>query len=151
MSTTASRVPEPASAPDDLGAVQTALDAAVNQLRSQQQPDGWWKGALDTNVTMDAEDLLMRAFLDILTPEATVPTARWIRSQQRADGSWSVYPGGPGDHSTSAEAWVALRLAGDGPRCAPRSGRVCARRRWGRKQPRIHANMVFALRFMVLG
>ena len=31
------------------------------------------------------------------------------------------------------------------------SGRVCARRRWSRKQSRIHANMVFALWFMVLG
>jgi len=114
MSTTASRVPEPAAAPDDLG-VAAALDAAVSLLRSQQQPAGWWKGDLDTNVTMDAEDLLMRAFLGISTPEATEPTARWIRSQQRADGSWAVYPGGPGDLSTSAEAWVALRLAGDGP------------------------------------
>ena len=115
MSTTADRIPEPASPPDDLADARTALDAAVAQLRSQQHPGGGWKGALDTNVTMDAEDLLMRAFLGILTPEASEPTARWIRSQQREDGSWAVYPGGPGDVSTSAEAWVALRLAGDGP------------------------------------
>jgi squalene-hopene/tetraprenyl-beta-curcumene cyclase len=115
MSTVSNRVSEPAVAQDNLDQARAALDAAVSLLRSQQQPAGWWKGALDTNVTMDAEDLMMRAFLGISAPEATEPTARWIRSQQRADGSWAVYPGGPGDLSTSAEAWVALRLAGDGP------------------------------------
>jgi squalene-hopene/tetraprenyl-beta-curcumene cyclase len=78
-----------------------------------QHTDGWWKGELATNVTMDAEDLLLRAFLDISTPQTTVPAARWIRSQQREDGTWATFHGGPGDLSTTVEAWVALRLAGD--------------------------------------
>ncbi|HLY48275.1 MAG TPA: squalene--hopene cyclase, partial [Solirubrobacteraceae bacterium] len=39
----------------------------------------------------------------------------WIRSQQRADGSWAKFAGGPGDLSTTIEAYVALRLAGDPP------------------------------------
>ena len=30
-------------------------------------PEGWWKGELETNVTMDAEDLLLREFLGIRT------------------------------------------------------------------------------------
>ena len=34
-------------------------------------------------------------------------------SRQRPDGSWATYFGGPGDLSTSVEAYVALRLAGD--------------------------------------
>ncbi|MGH3798147.1 MAG: squalene--hopene cyclase [Pseudonocardiaceae bacterium] len=91
------------------------LDAAVAHLRERQQPQGWWKGQLDTNVTMDAEDLLLREFLGIRTAEQTEETARWIRSQQRPDGSWAVYHDGPGDLSTTIEAWVALRLAGDLP------------------------------------
>jgi len=94
---------------------EAALDAAVRHLRSLQHPDGWWKGELQTNVTMDAEDLLMRAFLGISTPEVTEPAARWIRSQQRADGTWATFYGGPADVSTTVEAWVALRLAGDDP------------------------------------
>ncbi|MCX5043747.1 squalene--hopene cyclase [Aldersonia sp. NBC_00410] len=91
------------------------LQAAVALLRSQQHETGWWKGALDTNVTMDAEDLLMREFLGISTPAITIPAARWIRSQQRADGTWATFHGGPGELSTTIEAWVALRLAGDEP------------------------------------
>jgi squalene-hopene/tetraprenyl-beta-curcumene cyclase len=99
------------------------LDAAVAYLRSRQDPQGWWKGELETNVTMDAEDLLLREFLGIRTPEETEQAARWIRSQQREDGTWANYFGGPGDLSTTVEAWVALRLAGD-PAQAPHMRRA---------------------------
>ncbi len=92
-----------------------ALAAAVADLRERQDPQGWWKGDLDTNVTMDAEDLLLREFLQIRAAGETEEAARWIRSQQREDGSWAVYYGGPGELSTTVEAWVALRLAGDPP------------------------------------
>ena len=64
---------------------------------------------------MDAEDLLLREFLGIRTAQETAEAARWIRSQQRADGTWATFHGGPGDLSTTVEAWVALRLAGDDP------------------------------------
>ncbi|QEC50401.1 squalene--hopene cyclase [Baekduia soli] len=94
---------------------RTALVRGVERLRDLQDDAGWWKGALDTNVTMDAEDLLMRAFLGILDPGQTSAAARWIRGQQREDGTWANFHGGPGDLSTTAEAYVALRLAGDGP------------------------------------
>ena len=62
---------------------------------------------------MDAEDLLLRQFLGILTPEQTAASAVWIHSQQRSDGTWANFFGGPPDLSTTIEAYVALRLAGD--------------------------------------
>ena len=62
---------------------------------------------------MDAEDLLLRHFLGILTETDLKETAAWIRSQQREDGTWANFYGGPGDLSTTVEAYVALRLAGD--------------------------------------
>lgn len=99
----------------DADQADAALDAAIAHLRSLQHEDGWWKGDLATNVTMDAEDLMLRTFLRIATDETTVPTARWIRSQQRPDGSWATFHDGPGDVSTTVEAWVALRIAGDDP------------------------------------
>ena len=64
---------------------------------------------------MDAEDLLLRQFLGIRTGSETAEAARWIRSQQRADGTWATFHGGPGDLSTTTEAYVALKLAGDDP------------------------------------
>ena len=48
----------------------------------------------------------------------TEAAARWIRSQQRDDGTWATFHGGPGDLSTTVEAYVALRLAGDPPDAA---------------------------------
>jgi squalene-hopene/tetraprenyl-beta-curcumene cyclase len=111
--TSPERTPAPGG-PDESPAAG-ALQRAVAHLRSLQAAEGWWKGELETNVTMDAEDLLMREFLGIRTAEETAETARWIRSQQREDGTWATFLGGPGDLSTTVEAWVALRLAGDSP------------------------------------
>nr|WP_082534680.1 squalene--hopene cyclase [Nonomuraea pusilla] len=90
-----------------------ALDAACDHLLALQEPAGWWKGELQTNVTMDAEDLLLREFLGVRRPRDTEEAARWIRSQQRDDGTWATFHGGPGDVSTTVEAYAALRLAGD--------------------------------------
>jgi squalene-hopene/tetraprenyl-beta-curcumene cyclase len=64
---------------------------------------------------MDAEDLLLREFLQIRTREQTAASARWIASKQREDGTWANFYGGPGDLSTTVEAYVALRLAGHQP------------------------------------
>ena len=92
---------------------EVALERGRDALLAMQHPDGWWKGVLDTNVTMDAEDLLLRQFLGVLTPEQASTTAAWIRAQQRDDGTWATFHGGPADLSTTVEAYAALRLAGD--------------------------------------
>ncbi|RGC68585.1 Squalene--hopene cyclase [Micromonospora sp. MW-13] len=94
---------------------RAALRRAREHLLGLQDDAGWWKGNLATNVTMDAEDLLLRQFLGIRTAEQTAESARWIRSQQRPDGSWATFHGGPGSLSTTIEAYLALRLAGDTP------------------------------------
>jgi squalene-hopene/tetraprenyl-beta-curcumene cyclase len=101
-----------------LDAAGRALARGSQHLRGLQHPDGWWKGELETNVTIDAEDLFVRHYLDILTSEQKEATARWIRSKQREDGSWATFYGGPADLSTTVEAYVALRLAGDPPDAA---------------------------------
>ena len=59
--------------------------------------------------------MLLREFLGIREPETTARCAGWIRSQQRDDGTWSNFYGGPADLSTTIESYVALRLAGDAP------------------------------------
>src|ERR1700733_6281172 len=98
----------------ELGEVAAAtLARARDHLLGLQDPRGWWIGELETNVTMDAEDLMLRHFLGILTEADLKETAAWIRSQQREDGTWANFYGGPGDLSTTVEAYVALRLAGD--------------------------------------
>lgn len=97
----------------DLQGAKKTLEAARAYLLSLQEQEGYWKGELETNVTMDAEDLFVRSFLGILTSEETAESAAWIRSQQRSDGTWANFYNGPADLSTSLEAYVALRMAGD--------------------------------------
>ena len=90
-----------------------ALRRAVGHLFERQHESGYWKGELETNVTMEAEDLLLREFLGIREEKDSAQKAAWIRDHQREDGTWATFYGGPGDLSTTVEAYVALRLAGD--------------------------------------
>jgi squalene-hopene/tetraprenyl-beta-curcumene cyclase len=97
------------------GQPKVALALACERLLALQNDGGWWQGELQTNVTMDAEDMLLREFLGIRRDDETRRSAAWIRSQQRADGTWANFYGGPGELSTTIEAYWALRLAGDAP------------------------------------
>jgi squalene-hopene/tetraprenyl-beta-curcumene cyclase len=127
------------------GAVQT-LERATSYLLGLQDERGWWQGELETNVTMDAEDLLLREFLGIADAETTAAAGRWIRSQQRADGTWANFYGGPGDISTTVEAYVALRLAGDQPD-APHMRRAAE---WIRAGGGVEASRVFTRIWLAL-
>ncbi|MFC4003525.1 squalene--hopene cyclase [Prauserella oleivorans] len=98
---------------ETVAAARAATERARDYLLSLQHEQGWWKGELETNVTMDAEDILLRRFLGVLDEQTLAESARWIRSCQRADGTWANFHGGPPDLSTTVEAYVALRVAGD--------------------------------------
>ncbi len=124
----------------------SALEAARDHLLRLQDQAGWWKGELQTNVTMDAEDLLLREFLGIRSDLDTHEAARWIRSQQRPDATWANFHGGPADLSTTIEAYVALRLAGD-PVEADHMRRAAA---WIRDQGGIEASRVFTRIWLAL-
>ncbi|MGW6912365.1 squalene--hopene cyclase [Kitasatospora sp. NPDC054939] len=125
---------------------EAALASATAHLLALQDPEGWWKGDLETNVTMDAEDLLLREFLGIRDEEQTKATAEWIRSQQREDGTWSTFHGGPPELSTTVEAYVALKLAGDDP-AAPH---MAAAARYVRATGGIAASRVFTRIWLAL-
>ena len=128
------------------GDALVALERAREHLLSLQAPGGWWKGELQTNVTMDAEDMLLREFLGIREASATRRSAAWIRSQQGEDGSWSNFFDGPGDLSTTIEAYVALRLAGDSPDAAHmRAAAAFARGAGGLEQARVFTHIWLAL------
>ena len=122
------------------------LDRAVDALFALQHREGWWKGELETNVTMDAEDLFLREFLGIVDPSTTRATANWIRHNQREDGTWSNFYGGPADLSTTVEAYWALRLAGDAPDAAHmRRAAEYVRARGGLEQSRVFTRIWMAL------
>jgi squalene-hopene/tetraprenyl-beta-curcumene cyclase len=123
-----------------------ALERACEHLLGRQHADGWWKGELQTNVTMDAEDMLLREFLGIREPSGTARSAAWIRSQQRGDGTWANFHDGPGELSTTIEAYVALRLAGDPPDAEHmRIASAFIRERGGLERARVFTHIWLAL------
>src|SRR4029077_3111619 len=92
---------------------QVALRLGCERLLALQDEAGWWQGELQTKVTMYAEDMLLREFLGVRRPDESARSAAWIRSQQRADGTWTNFHGGPGELSTTIEGYWALRLGGE--------------------------------------
>ncbi|MFD7297975.1 squalene--hopene cyclase [Streptomyces sp. NPDC059897] len=123
-----------------------AIQRATDFLLARQDDRGWWKGDLDTNVTMDAEDLLLRQFLGIRDRATTEAAALFIRGEQREDGTWATFHGGPGELSTTIEAYVALRLAGD----APDDAHMARASAWIRERGGIAESRVFTRIWLAL-
>ncbi len=125
---------------------KVALELAREHLLSLQADAGWWRGELQTNVTMDAEDMLLREFLGIRRADESERSAAWIRSQQRADGTWANFHGGPGELSTTIEAYWALRLAGDRPEAEHmRAAAEFIRQQGGLERARVFTHLWLAL------
>ncbi|MEV7682202.1 squalene--hopene cyclase [Streptomyces sp. NPDC088341] len=136
----------PAVAGDLQVAAERATARSVEYLLGKQEAQGWWKGDLETNVTMDAEDLLLRQFLGVQDARTTEAAALFIRGEQRADGTWATFHGGPGELSATIEAYVALRLAGDRPE-DPHMARAS---QWVREQGGIAGSRVFTRIWLAL-
>src|ERR1700719_2503164 len=97
--------------PSALSGAEAALARARDHLLGLQHEQGWWQGELETNVTMDAEDLLLRQFLGVRTDEETAAAGRWIASQQRVDGTLANFFRVTGDLYPTVGVSVALSLA----------------------------------------
>ena len=90
-----------------------------------QDPAGWWKGELETNVTMDAEDLFLREL-----PRDPHPGGHAAR--RRTGSAPSSAPTAPGRRSTKARP-TSRRPSRPTPRCAspgiPSTPTTCRRPR----------------------
>ena len=110
------------------GDVGRAIKRTREYLLGRQHPDGYWKGPLEADASVSAGYLPLMHFLGI--PVAPARQERIVATmwrQQDGDGSWSVYPGGPGDISVTAQVYFALKLAGgslEDERLAPARGFV---------------------------
>ncbi len=123
-----------------------AANAATEHLLGLQDSAGWWKGELETNVTMDAEDLMLRHFLGVLDRRLAARAAVWIRGNQAPEGTWATFYGGPADLSTTIEAYVALRLAGDHPDAAHmRAAAAWVRAQGGMARARVFTRIWLAM------
>ncbi|MDT0444574.1 squalene--hopene cyclase [Streptomyces johnsoniae] len=91
------------------------LARGIDNLLARQLDDGHWYEGPHTNVSAESADIIARHCLGITDTAALERTALRVRRGQHDDGSWPMFPGGPGHLSVTAEAYLALRLAGDPP------------------------------------
>jgi len=94
----------------------TPLDATIDKscefFFREQLPEGYWWAELESNVTISAEYLMLFHFLGMVDKARETKIANYILSKQTQEGCWTIYYGGPGDLSTTIEAYFALKLAG---------------------------------------
>lgn len=98
------------------GEAKSPLDLAIERSRDfffrEQLPAGYWWAELESNVTITAEYLMLFHFLGMVDKERERKIATYLLSKQTEEGSWTIWYGGPGDLSTTIEAYFALKLAG---------------------------------------
>jgi squalene-hopene/tetraprenyl-beta-curcumene cyclase len=94
----------------------TPLDVTIERscdfFFREQLPEGYWWAELESNVTISAEYLMLFHFLGMVDKERETKLASYILSKQTQEGYWTIYYNGPGDLSTTIEAYFALKLAG---------------------------------------
>ncbi len=100
----------------EAGHLAAAVDEASRRSQEYflrtQHPEGYWWGELESNVCMAAEYLLLTHLLGVAEEERWRKIANYLRSQQRPDGTWGIYQGGPPDINATVESYFALKLAG---------------------------------------
>jgi len=95
--------------------LEGAIEKGIGRLLALQYDEGYWWGELESNVTITAEHMFLTHILGVADKKEWKKIANYILSKQRDDGTWAIWYDGPGDLSTSIEAYVALKLAGISP------------------------------------
>jgi squalene-hopene/tetraprenyl-beta-curcumene cyclase len=107
-------MPEPRGSTDLLmqdGGLERALERGIGHLLGLQSPEGYWWGELESNASITSEHVFLRHILGNSDPDETRKVAAYLLATQRPDGTWANWYEGPGDLSTTIEAYVALKLA----------------------------------------
>lgn len=96
--------------------VVTGLDTAIARaqaaLLARQAADGHWVGELEADTTITSEYLLLCHLLDRVDRAREAKAVRYLRRQQRPDGGYPLWAGGPTNLSATIKAYFALKLAG---------------------------------------
>ncbi len=103
-----------------LGPVNKTAEALATALLGRQHEQGFWCFELECDATPTADYILLWHYLShkVQPAEKTAAeprvrkAANQLLSKQNADGSWSIYHGGPGDISATVKVFFALKLAG---------------------------------------
>ena len=98
----------------DLGDVDAAIVRARDFLLSLQHPDGYWCSELEADSMLEADYIQLHTLLESGDPGRLKRAFTEMMRYQNDDGSWSIYPGGPGNISLSVKCYSSAKLMGIG-------------------------------------
>ena len=97
-----------------LDAALTDVDSAIlrssDYLLLQQHSDGYWCGELEADAMLEADYIFLHTLLESGDPERLKRACIEMMRYQNEDGSWSLYPGGPGNISLSVKCYFSAKL-----------------------------------------
>jgi len=102
-----------------LADVESAIRRSREYLLSLQHPDGYWSGELEADAMLEADYIFLHTLLESGDPDRLKRACTEMMRYQREDGSWSLYPGGPGNISLSVKCYFSAKLM-DIPASDPR-------------------------------
>ena len=99
--------------------VDSAIGRARDFLLSLQHAEGYWCAELEADSMLEADYIFLHTLLESGVPGRLQGACVEMMRYQNADGSWSIYPGGPGNISLSVKCYFSAKLSGlaaDDPR-----------------------------------
>ena len=96
----------------DLADVDAAISRSREFVLSLQHPDGYWCGELEADSMLEADYIFLHKLLDSGDPGRLQRALNEMMRFQNEDGSWSIYPGGPGNISLSVKCYFSAKLMG---------------------------------------
>jgi squalene-hopene/tetraprenyl-beta-curcumene cyclase len=98
----------------DIADVASAIVRARDCLVGLQHPDGYWCGELEADSMLEADYIQLHTLLESGDPGRLRRALTEMLRYQNDDGSWSIYPGGPGNISLSVKCYFSAKLMGIG-------------------------------------
>ena len=96
----------------DIADVESSIHRAQDFLLSLQHSDGYWCGELEADGILEADYIFLHKLLDTGDPARLERAHAEMWRYQNPDGSWSLYPDGPGNVSLSVKCYFAAKLMG---------------------------------------
>ena len=98
----------------DLTDVESAIARSRDFVLSLQHPEGYWCGELEADSMLEADYIFLHVLLESGDPGRLQRALAEMMRYQNEDGSWSIYPGGPGNISLSVKCYFSAKLMGIG-------------------------------------
>ena len=92
--------------------VSHAIDRSRDYLFSRQEPEGYWNGELEADSMLEADYIFLHVLLGTGDEAKMRRALAEIMRYRNEDGSWSLYPRGPGNISLAVKCYFANKLMG---------------------------------------